>query len=40
METEWTKNGPEVDVVDRQASVPLAMDDVVNQKGYGLSRVD
>lgn len=32
METEWTENGSEVDIVDRQASVPLVVDDIVNQR--------
>jgi hypothetical protein len=32
MKTEWTENGPEIDVVDRQASVTLVVDDIVNQR--------
>jgi hypothetical protein len=31
METEWTENGPEVDIVDRQASVPLVVDYIIDQ---------
>jgi hypothetical protein len=32
METEWTEVGPEVDIVNRSASFPLVVDDVVNQR--------
>ena len=32
METEWSENGPEVDIVDRQAGVPLVVDYIIDQR--------